>query len=249
MRADNRGVRFFLLPVLVAVAMLPSGGSKPAPAPGLAPDATLKRQILRENPRLGEDLRTNRYRAAQTILRWAAPRIPWQAAEDEAARFNFGALSAGETWERFRSMRGVRCGDASDFLAKTLRLFGFPSTTLDYGRLGFFTHVTALAYVPDTGWVMLDPTFNLELVDREGAPLSLVRALRGAEVRGRAGDLSRRWYVADKRHRRRCAGLGRPGCGLRHLRLAGYRGVDGLLRLMRERTFSPDIPADVRAAL
>lgn len=218
-------------------------------------DAALKAQIIRETPGLRAQLRAeNTYAAARLILHWAAPRIP--SAATSAQMLQTSPLSAGEIWFRhFRPLRdGVWCGGAADFYKKTLSLFGIHSAVVDFGRQDVLTHVTAFVKGPDhtsnPKWMMVSPTFGMELVSRatsKPVPFTdaLLIAARGeanSHLRIRPVALAKRQIVYGPHRHAACATVRSGGmCGLRYLdrydglKANGYaNGVEGLLALFNE---------------
>jgi transglutaminase-like putative cysteine protease len=186
----------------VKLAVVPFGSSaaEAAPAYHATPraDARMRAELLRQAPGLAADLRAGRrYDAARAILRWVAPRVVWYGGSTSGT-LDTGPLSASSIWQKFRTVQaGVFCGGAADFYVKTLQLFGIPAHYLGFGQTNVYTHATVLVRVRQ-GWVMLDPTFDLELRSRQtGQPVDFAKAVRlqgvGTGVEGRrARDPGRR---------------------------------------------------------
>jgi transglutaminase-like putative cysteine protease len=181
------------LAVVVRLGVAPFGLSAPDAPPAYQPtpraDARMRAELLHDAPGLAADLRAGRrYDAARTILRWVAPRIVWYGGSTRGT-LDTTPLSASSIWQKFRTVRaGVYCGGAADFYIKTLKLFGIPARYLGFGRRDIYTHATALVRVRQ-GWVLLDPTFDLELRTRQtGQPIDFAKAVRLGES-GQVSDV------------------------------------------------------------
>lgn len=159
------------LPAIIVLLLFPATASADT-------NQRLRARVLRDEPRLAGQLAQGRtIPAARTLVRWSALHLAW-ATGASGANFDTMPHTAGDLYYRwFRTRRGgVYCGGAADFTAKTLRLFGIPAFTIDFGDTrGYLTHVTVI--VPaGRRYFLMDPTFGIEL-RRHGRPVTVLDAL------------------------------------------------------------------------
>jgi hypothetical protein len=225
-----------------------------------AADDRLHALILKQSPGLAADLRAGHdYAAAREILHWVSPRVVWWGG-NTVGTLNTHPLSAGQIWDKFRHRRaGVYCAGAAEFYVKTLALFGIHARYMGFGQQGIYTHATALVRLRQ-GWVMLDPTFDLDLRLRNTAgPVSFPNAVkllasqRTSELVADAPPLPGRIILAPDGRVRYCAQARRtPACAFADLRydirVRRYgTGVAGFLSLFHDGRLLSPVPPSVAA--
>jgi len=248
----------------VKLAVVPFGSSAAdaAPAYHATPraDARMRAELLRQAPGLAAALRAGRrYDAARAILRWVAPRVVWYGGSTSGT-LDTGPLSASSIWQKFRTVQaGVFCGGAADFYVKTLKLLGIPAHYLGFGQTNVYTHATVLVRVRQ-GWVMLDPTFDLELRSRQtGQPVDFAKAVRlqesgqVAKVVAHAIPVDGRSILSARGSVSHCQPHSRlPACDWSALRYESHmdrfgHGVAGLLSLFSDGQILSSAPPEVMA--
>ena len=157
----------------------------------LTTDATLRNQLLKEIPSLGDALATDRILAARMLLDWASNAANYAQSSDLAQAttdFVLTASAAEIYYDQFLPNKGaVYCSGMALFYDRVLKAFGYDSFTVNFGDMrNWLTHVAVIVPVWDgTGWKhhIFDPTFNTTFHDREtGCQLGifeLVDALDG----------------------------------------------------------------------
>ena len=131
-------------------------------------DKDLYNKILVDLPELKKELKTDRFKAARSLLDWVSNSIDWALSKEIAYDTNIdvGEKNASDIYYRiFTVDKGaVLCGGSAVFFNKVARLFGFNSFTINFGELkDNLTHVTCIIAFPhDNQWryYIFDPTFN-----------------------------------------------------------------------------------------
>lgn len=146
------------------------------PRPNPATAALLLKELIIRDTSLRTDELTE-WEMTNRIRDWAYANIAWSTQSyllDRNPSFDFYSRSAPEIFAAFLSDGGgVWCGGAAHALMKLYRLFGFPASTLQYGRSDVMDHVVTLVRITYRGrqkTVIQDPTFNLTYTTASGVP-------------------------------------------------------------------------------
>jgi len=235
-------------------------------------DDDFRDELLATLPALTETLATDRLLAAELLLDWAANAAD-MAGSDEYRLPTNHLVSRNPPSDIYYDIflpdkGGVYCGGFSVFYNKVLRLFDYPSFTINFGDLdGSLTHVTVI--IPERqgnaySYLIFDPTFNATFWHRaSGARLGfgdLVQLARGGHenlVRIESRSVDQRDVLLLSKDRDSCRELrsegdgyvvcSHPGYGIGTFLAAwedrfvtyGYgAGQFGLFQLMSNRMFS-----------
>jgi hypothetical protein len=138
----------------------------------------LKNKILAEIPELDGLLKSDRYAAAVRLLDWASNEYVF-AMSDNIIKTNSKVQSESAADLYFLEFQprhwGGYCGAAAVFFEKILRLFDLDAFTVNFGEIqDDLTHVTVVLHISGDFFI-LDPSFNLQLMDKKGMPVSLTK--------------------------------------------------------------------------
>lgn len=235
-------------------------------------DDDLRAELLATLPSLGERLVTDRLLAAEQLLDWAANAADMAGSDEYRLRTN-QLVSRNPASDIYYDIflpdkGGVYCGGFSVFYDKVLRLFDYPSFTINFGDLdGSLTHVTVI--IPEREgtayrYLIFDPTFNATFWHREtgrrlafGDLIRLAREGHESLVQIESRSVDRRDVLLLSKDRDSCRELrreendyivcGHPGYGINTFldnwadRFVTYgygAGQYGLFQLMSRRMFS-----------
>ena len=151
-------------------------------------DRDLKAELLANVPGLdGALARGDDLRAAELILAWISPRIPFADGATTGPVSTNGMSAAEIYYDNLEpGTGGVFCGGAADFLQKVLSLFGIEVRPVDFGVPGTdLTHVTTMfereSKPGSASLYVLDPSFGMTLSVGDGDGVrraSVTEALR-----------------------------------------------------------------------